>query len=106
MLLLLAQYPWDYLRPLAELASRYDFVLRPIVLLFSLSMLTLSLLAYRKKKTKRFAFIALAFLFFSIKWVLKVLDLFVSPGYFFSDASENVFELIIFVCLLLALFRH
>ncbi|MCD6247449.1 MAG: hypothetical protein J7J87_03410 [Candidatus Diapherotrites archaeon] len=104
--MMLAQYPWDYLRPLAELASRYDFILRPIVLFFSLSMLLLSLLAYRKKKTKRFALIALAFFFFSVKWALKVLDLFVSPGYFFSDASENVFELIIFVCLLLALFRH
>lgn len=106
MFFLQAQHPWDYLRPLAEFAYRHDYALRPIVLIFSLAMLALALLAYRKNPTKRFALVALAFLFFSIKWALKVLDLFVSPGYFFSDASENVFELIILACLLLALFKH
>ena len=106
MLLLVAEHPWDYLRPLAEFAARNDVFLRPVVLLFSLFIFALAILAYRKKKTKRFAFVALAFLFFSIKWTLKVLDLFVSPGYFFSDASENVFELVIFAFLLMALFER
>jgi len=106
MLFIASWHIWDILRPLAGLAATYDAFLRPIVLLFSLFILVLALLAYRKKRTKRFAFKTLAFLFFSIKWMLKVLDLFVSPGYFFSDASENVFELIIFVFLLMALLEH
>ena len=34
-----------------------------------------------------------AFFLFAVKWLLKVLDLFLSPGTFLPDASENIFEL-------------
>ena len=97
--------PWDILRPLTEAASTFDSVTRFIVFLLSAALFIISILAYRKTKSKRFLFVMLAFLFFAVKWGLKVADLFVSPGYFLADASENVFELIILASLFIAIFR-
>jgi len=106
MISLTLQHPWDLLRPVADFAVAIDKFLRPIVFILSVFLFVLSFFAYHRKKTRRMAFVSLAFLLFSIKWAIKVLDLFLSPGYFFSDASENVFELLIFSSLIIALFEQ
>jgi hypothetical protein len=60
--------------------------------------------AYFKNKSRRLLLIGGAFFLFAVKWFLKILDLFVSPGWFLPDASENVFELLILALLFVALF--
>ncbi len=101
----MADYAWDFLRPLAEAAVAIDPYIKIVVFLLAVGMLFLAASAYRKTSSKKFLFIAGAFSFFALKWLLKILDVFVSPGSFFSDSSENVFELLIFASLFLAVFR-
>lgn len=93
------------LRFLSTVAASTDMSTRFIVFLLSLAIFIIALLAYRKTRTRRMAFVALAFLLFAGKWGLKVLDLFLSPGNFFPDTSENVVELLILASLFIAIFR-
>ncbi len=95
---------WDFLRPAAEMAGSYDFFTRVIVLVLTLGLAGVSFLAYNKAKSQKLLFVLIAFGLFALKWLLKVLDLFISTGAFFSDASENVFELLILASLFYALF--
>ncbi|MCR4335494.1 MAG: hypothetical protein NUV57_03075 [archaeon] len=97
-------YLWDSLRPAADFAVGFDAPVKIIVFLLSIAIFFISALAYEKSKSKRILLVAIAFLFFTLKWLVKLLDLFYSPGYFLSDSSENIFELIILVSLLIALF--
>ncbi|MCX6799210.1 MAG: hypothetical protein NTW59_03900 [Candidatus Diapherotrites archaeon] len=96
---------WDFLRPISDQAVAIDLVTRAIVLLLSLAMLAIALLAYRKSKSGKALFVSIAFALFAIKWVLKVVDLFVSPGEFFSRPAENAMELLILGSLFVAIFR-
>lgn len=98
--------PWDVLRPLNSVAESLGAITTWIVFLLSLGLMVIALLAYRKKRSKRYAFIALAFVFFFLKWLLKVVDIYFSPGHFFNWAAESVFELVIFASLFLALFKR
>jgi hypothetical protein len=97
-------YPWDFLRPLSDLALELNFFTSFLVMFFSIAMFSIAFLAFYKKKSKRLLLVLTAFFFFAVKWVLKVLDFYVSPGHFLSDASENVFELIILALLFVAIF--
>ncbi|HLC37087.1 MAG TPA: hypothetical protein VJK05_05800 [archaeon] len=98
--------PWDPLRNISEAAASLDFYTRLLVFLISLGIFAVSILAYNRNKGKKLFFVSIAFFLFSVKWLLKVLDLFISPGLFFSDPSENVFELLILASLALALFKR
>ncbi len=95
---------WDPLRNLDFLAVYFDNYLKPIVLIISIILFVISVLAYNKNKSKRFLFVSIAFLFFAAKWLLKTLDVFVSPGTFFSFAAQDIFELVILFSLFIALF--
>lgn len=96
---------WDFLRPLSQQAVNIDFGTRIVVFLLSVALLAISLIAYRRTKTRRLGFVSLAFFLFAVKWALKVVDLAVSPGEFFHRAVENVFELAILASLFIALFK-
>lgn len=98
--------PWDFLRPIDSAAESFGAVTTWIVFLLSAGLMVIALLAYRKKHSRRYALIALAFVFFFLKWLLKVVDIYFSPGHFFSWAAESVFELVIFASLFLALFKR
>tara|TARA_Y100000310_G_scaffold242925_1_gene247189 strand:- start:456 stop:851 length:396 start_codon:yes stop_codon:yes gene_type:complete len=97
-------YLWDSLRPVSQFAVDIDVPIKMIVFLLSLAIFFISALAYKKSQSKRILLVTIAFLFFALKWLVKLLDIFYSPGEFLSDSSENVFELIILVSLLIALF--
>lgn len=96
---------WDFLRPLSGLALQFDPFIKGIVAVFALAMFLVAFFAYRKNPSKRLLFVALAFLFFFLKWLVKLLDLFFSPGTFLADSSENVFELIILAFLFFAVLK-
>ena len=96
---------WDFLRPLIDNAVEIDFATRIIVFVLSVAIFIISVLAFRKSRSNRMLFISAAFFLFALKWALKVLDMFFSPGEFFHRASENLFELFILASLFLAIFR-
>jgi len=96
---------WDFLRPLTQQVIDIDFATRLIVFLLSLAIMGISLLAWKKSRSKRLAFVSIAFVLFAVKWALKVIDLIISPGEFFHRAAENIFELAILASLFIALFK-
>jgi len=99
-------YFWDFLRPLTEFAASIDLYVKFFVFFIALILAVIAFFAFKRKpETKRFLFLALAFLFFAFKWFLKILDIFFSPGMFLSDPSENVIELIILFLLFLAVLK-
>lgn len=104
---ILMQYPWEFLRPLAESAAGLGFYINILVFLLAAAMFIIAVLALRKTGSSRLKFVALAFFFFALKWGIKILDrnFGMSPGDFLSDASENVFELTILALLFFAIFR-
>ena len=97
---------WDVLRPLSNVAVQIDFPIKILVFLLASAVFIISLLAYKKSKSKRLLLVSIAFFLFSLKWLIKIVDLIYSPGYFLSDASENIFELGILLSLLVALFYN
>ena len=96
---------WDPLRALIDAALSVDMATRIIVFILSLALCVIAILAFKKTKSRKFLFVTVAFLFFTGKWLLKILDLFISPGEFFNRAAENVFELVILASLFIAIFR-
>ena len=96
---------WDIFRPVTNQAIAFDFVTTIIIFVLSVALFAVSVLAYRRTRSRRFMFVTIAFFLFAAKWTLNVVDLFISPGYFFHRAANNVFELGILVCLFLAIFR-
>ncbi len=96
---------WDFLRLITQYAVEIDFATRVIVFLLSLGILAVAILAYKRNKSNRLMFVLFAFLLFGIKWALKVIDMYISPGEFFHRAAENVFEFFILLSLFMALFR-
>ena len=101
----LMEYFWDFLRPLTITAAQLDPYVKILVFLLALGLFIIAYLAYAKNKSKRLLFVSVAFAFFAIKWLIKLVDIFVSPGLFLADSSENVFELLILASLFIALFR-
>jgi len=97
--------PWDFLRPVSDFAMSIDNVSKALVLFFSLLMFAIAALAYFKVKSKKLLIVAAAFGLFALKYLLVVFDIFLSPGNFFSDAAQNVVELIVFILLFWAIFK-
>lgn len=99
------QKPWDFLRPLADTATSIDSITKIIVFFFSAILLAIALLAYLKVKSQKLLIVAGAFFLFFFKWLLIVLDIFLSDGNFFPLAAQNVAELLVFIALFLAIFK-
>jgi len=96
---------WDFLRPLTDQAISLDMATRLIVFALSLALFAVAILAFRRSRSNKLMFVSVAFLLFAVKWALKVVDLFISPGEFFHRAAENVFELAILASLFMAIFK-
>jgi hypothetical protein len=94
------------LKPLNSFAESVNFLTTWVVFILAALLMALSVSAWTRKKEKRFLFVALAFVFFFIKWFLALLDLYLSPGRFFGWAGGTLVELLIFLCLFLALFKR
>lgn len=91
-------------RVLSDIVIPFDGLTRVIVLVITFALLVVAFKAFKRNPTPRLKWVGIAFFLFAVKWVLKVLDLFVSPGAFFAATSENVFELFILGSLFIALF--
>ncbi|MEK6970319.1 MAG: hypothetical protein AABW68_01335 [archaeon] len=92
------------LRALTEEAQQFDFITRIIVLFFSAAVAIIGAVAWQRNRNPKIKYIALAFGLLAFKWVLKVMDLFVSTGQFFPDHAENVIELVSLALIAYAIF--
>jgi len=100
------EQPWDFLRPLDRAAVEWNPFTTWVVFLLAAALIVISFLAYKKKATSRYAFIALAFGLFGVKWALKLVDIYLSPGRFINWAADTVFDLLILAFLFIALFKR
>ena len=96
---------WDFLRPLDQLAVSLSAPIQVIVLIVSIVIFGIALLAYLRKRSQKLLFVTAAFFLFMVKWIVQVIDLFISPGLFFSVPSQGIVELATMILLLLALFK-
>lgn len=94
----------DPLRALANEAQQFDFITRMIVFLFAIAVAIVAAAAWSRTRNEKIGLVAWAFGLLAFKWLLKVMDLFVSSGQFFPDHAENVIELVSLALLAYALF--
>ncbi len=96
---------WNSLRPLETMAESLKLATNVIVFLLAAGMLIVASLAYQKNPSTRFLFLVLAFGIIVAKFALKIIDVYYSPGEFFSSATQNVFDLFVLGALFLAIVR-
>ncbi|MBU0636464.1 hypothetical protein KKE06_05550 [Candidatus Micrarchaeota archaeon] len=92
-------YLWNSLRPLEQVSEGLNIISTVVVLLLSLGLFAISLKAYGKNNSNRFLLLSLAFGIMFAKFLIKLLDFFYSPGYFFSQAAQNVFDFFVLIAL-------
>ncbi len=92
------------LRDARELIYQFDTLTKIITFLLAIFIAGVALLTYLKFKKKRFLLIGLAFILMAAQWSIKILDLFIFNGYYFTDPLESMFVFGAFVLIGLALF--
>ena len=97
-------YAWDALRPLSDFALQLDAPVRWVVLLISIAILAISVMGYNRSKSKRVMIISFAFFLFALKALLKVVDIYYSPGNFFSAAASDAADFLIMLSMFVAIF--
>lgn len=96
---------WNSLRPLEQASETMNFVSTITVLLLSAGLFAISLKAFQKNNSNRFLLLSLAFGIMFVKFLIKILDFFYSPGYFFSQAAQNVFDFLVLIALFASLIK-
>ncbi|MBI4210872.1 MAG: hypothetical protein HY544_05195 [Candidatus Diapherotrites archaeon] len=99
-----AESLWEGLRPVTGFAKDFELPIKGVVMVCSLAVFIISMLAYRKSGSRRILLVSVAFGLLALKWLVKITDVMYSPGYFLSDASDAVFELLVIASLLVAIF--
>ncbi len=97
--------PWDFLKGASDIANIVNPVVAWVVLFIALGVALVSILAFRKKKSKRLLLVSAAFGLFFIKTVLNLADLYLSPGTFMNLGVQSIFDLVIIGALFVALFK-
>jgi len=93
------------LRTLSDAAASMDFLTSAVVCIFALVLAVIGCMAYHRTKSRRLLLVNLAFFLFFIKYLIQILDMFLSPGFFFPDASQGVIELVAMLLIFVAIFR-
>jgi len=96
---------WDFLRPITQTAWELNLATEGAATLLSITVFVIALLAYKRTKSKRLMLVTAAFAVFALKWVLKLVDHWISPGFFVSRASDAVLDLVILALLFYAIFK-
>jgi len=96
---------WDFLREPVNMIAGLSMPVNVLLFIVALVLLGVSLLAWKKNKSKRLLLVTISFGLFFVKALLSLLDYFVSPGIFMNYAIQGFFDLVILVFLFVALFR-
>lgn len=86
--------------------SGFDLLLRFIVGSLALGFFAVALIAYAKTKKKFLALLSVAFFLYALKTLLRIIDLFFSPGAFFSTIAEEFFDLLILLSFMGSIFLN
>ncbi|MBT4870170.1 MAG: hypothetical protein HON47_01195 [Candidatus Diapherotrites archaeon] len=97
--------PWDALRGAIDAAQFVSPIVAWLVLVIALGVVIVSVLALKKKKSRRLTFVSIAFGLFFLKTIFNLVDLYVSPGFFMNVGVQSVFDLVIIGALFTALFK-
>lgn len=97
-------YVWDALRPVTEVAKQVELPVTYALFFVSLVIFAISFMGWRKSRSSRILLVSAAFFLFVLKWLIGVVDLHFSPGYFLADASAKVFDFGIMLLLFVAIF--
>lgn len=98
-------YLWNSLRPFENISESLNTITTIVLLLLSLGLFYIALRAYNKKQTPQFLLLSVAFGIFALKFLVQTIDIFYSPGYFFSPAAKNVFDFFVLVALFASLVK-
>lgn len=98
--------PWEFLKEPIYALDGFKMYFAILFLIVALILFTISILALRKKSSKRLMVVSVAFGLFFTKSILVVLDYFFSPGYFMNYAVQVFFDLGILITLFVALLRN
>jgi hypothetical protein len=96
---------WEPLRAIPEIAVVINPIIIWLLFLVSLSILIISALAFNKKRSQQLFFVTIAFIFLFLKSSLNLVDFYFSPGYFMNFAVQGIFDFVVMLSLLLAIFR-
>jgi len=84
-----------------------DIIINSFVTMFSIGLLIISLASYKIYKNTKLLFIAVVFIFFSIKAIIISLGLFYEELYpIISSSYFRLFDLIILVILFIAVLKR
>ena len=95
---------WDALRPASEFAKDIELIVKWLLLVVSAVLFAISAMAYYKSGSRRVMFISAAFFLFVVASLVKIFDIYFSPGYFFSEASSDLMQLLIMLIIFVAVF--
>ena len=98
-------YVWNSLRPFENASESLNTFTTLVVLVLSLGLFYISLRAHDKKPTSQFLLLSIAFGIFALKFLIQSIDIFYSPGYFFSPAAKNVFDFFVLAALFASLIK-
>ncbi len=96
---------WEFLKEPISYLGQFSVYIAILFFLVAIVLFLISLLAWKKKPSKKLLIVSVAFGLFFIKSILVVLDYFFSPGYFMNYAIQGFFDLIILTILFVSLLK-
>lgn len=98
-------YVWDSLRPFENISESLNTITTIVLLMLSLALFYISLRAFDKKTSPQFLLLTVAFGLFALKFLVQAIDIFYSPGNFFSPAAKNIFDFLVLAALFASLIK-
>ena len=97
--------PWDFLREPVNFFVIVEPVTLWVLLIVSIALLSIAILALKKKPSTKLKWVTGAFGLFFLKSLLMVIDIYFSPGEFMNTSIKGFFDLCIMIAFFIALFR-
>ncbi|NMA44486.1 MAG: hypothetical protein GX950_01580 [Candidatus Diapherotrites archaeon] len=97
--------PWEFLKEPIYALNEFQMYFAILFLIVAFVLFVISILALRKKTSKRLMVVSATFGLFFTKSILVTLDYFFSPGYFMNYTVQVFFDLTILTTLFIALLK-
>lgn len=97
--------PWDFLRTPAGVIGYIEPVVLWAFFFVAVIIFIIATKAVVKKQSKKLKLVLVAFGLLLLKAILLLFDMYASPGKFFNYSIQSFFDLLIILCLFIALFR-
>lgn len=98
--------PWEFLKEPIYALGEFSIYFASLFLIVAFILFIISVLAFRKKSSKKLLIVSTAFGLFFFKSILVFLDYFFSPGVFMNYTIQSLFDLIILILLFISLIKN